>query len=137
MDNRQTELTPHKCFRCGSEDNIIAKSTKPPKENEKQRKQVRFNERGKRVSQIKCNNGENNNDQKIYASMSQMSGNDEFPSRNFGDSLQLTNWILDSGTTCNIKPEVSDFIPGLLDDTDKHIEVADGYNVMKKKGKYE
>ena len=29
-------------------------------------------------------------------------------------------------------PEVSDFIPGSLDDTDKHIKVADGHHVMEK-----
>ena len=32
-------------------------------------------------------------------------------------------------------PEVSDFIPGLLEDTDKHIEVTGGHNVtVKQKG---
>ena len=31
-----------------------------------------------------------------------------------------------------MKPQVSDFIPGFLEETDKHIEVADGYNVMAK-----
>ena len=30
---------------------------------------------------------------------------------NFRDSLQLTNWILDSGEMCHMMPEVSDFIP--------------------------
>ena len=30
-------------------------------------------------------------------------------------------------------PEVSDFIPGSLEDTDKHIEVADGHHVTAKK----
>ena len=29
-------------------------------------------------------------------------------------------------------PEVSGFIPGLLEDTDKHIEVADGHHVTAK-----
>ena len=29
-------------------------------------------------------------------------------------------------------PEVSDFIPGLLEDTYKHIEVADGHHVTAK-----
>ena len=62
-----------------------------------------------------------------------MSVNDEFTSGNFGDSSQLTNWILDSGATCHMTPEVSDFIPGLLEDTDKHIEGADGHHVMAKK----
>ena len=78
-------------FRCGSKDNLIIKYPNPPKENKKQQKQVRFNERGNHASQKKCDNGKSNNDQKIYASMARMSNNDEFPSRNFGDSLQLTN----------------------------------------------
>ena len=64
--------------------------------------------------------------------MARMSGNDKCPNGNFGDSLQLTNWILDSGATCHMTPEVSDFISGSLDDTDKHIEVADGHHVMEK-----
>ena len=68
--------------------------------------------------------------------MTRMSSNEKCPSRNFGDSLQLTNWILDSGATCHMQPEVSDFIPGSLEDTDKNIEVADGNNVTaKQKGK--
>ena len=29
-------------------------------------------------------------------------------------------------------PEVSDFIPGSLENTDKHIEVADGHHVTEK-----
>ena len=86
---------PQKCFRCGSEDHIIAKLPKPPKDNDKRRKQVRLNERGNRA----FDNGKNNSDQNIYSSMARMSGNDKFPSENFGDSLQLTNWILDSGAT--------------------------------------
>ena len=56
--------------------------------------------------------------------MAHMSGNDECTSEKFGDSSKLTNWVLDSGGTCHIVPEVSDFIPSLLEDTDKHIEVA-------------
>ena len=106
----RTERTPRKCFRSGSEDHLIAKCPKPPKENEKQQKQVRFNEK----VNCACDNNENNNDQKIYASMARMSGNDECPGGNLGDSLQLTNWILDLGATCHMTPEVSDFIPGLL-----------------------
>ena len=40
---------------------------------------------------------------------------------------------------CHMTPEVSDFISGSLDDTDKHIEVADGHHVLakQKKDKYE
>ena len=61
-----------------------------------------------------------------------MSGNDECPSEKIGDSSQLTNWILDSGSTCHMTPELSDFIPGSLEDTDKYIEVADGHHIIVK-----
>ena len=64
--------------------------------------------------------------------MARMSNNDKCPSGNFGDSSQLTNWIFDSVATCHMTPEVSDLIPGSLEDTDKHIEVADGHHVTAK-----
>ena len=64
--------------------------------------------------------------------MARISDNDGCPSGNFGDILQLTNWILDSEATCHMTPDVSDFIPGSLEDTDKHIEVAEGYHVTAK-----
>ena len=51
-----------------------------------------------------CDNGQYNSAQKIYASMARMSGNDECTSGNFGDSSQLTNWILDHGATCHMTP---------------------------------
>ena len=44
--------------------------------------------------------------------MARISDNDEYPSRDLGDSLQLTNWILDSEATCHMTTQVSDFIPG-------------------------
>ena len=65
--------------------------------------------------------------------MLRMSDNDECPSGNFGDSQQLTNWILDSVSMCHMKPEVSDFIPGLLGDTDKYIGFLDGHHITEKK----
>ena len=64
--------------------------------------------------------------------MARMSGNDECPSGIFGDNLQLTNYILDYGATCHMTPEVSDFIPVLLEDTYKHIDVAVGHHVIEK-----
>ena len=100
--NRNSERPPRKCFICGSEDHNIAKCPKPPKDNEKRRKQVRFNEKGNRA----CDNGEDNNYHKIYASMARMSSNDENKSVKYGDSLQLTNWILNLGGTCHMTPEV-------------------------------
>ena len=66
--------------------------------------------------------------------MAFMSNNDNCPFRNFGDSSQLKIWILDSGKTCHMTPEVSNFITGLLDNTDKYIVVADGRHITKKKG---
>ena len=107
---------------------MIAKFPKPPKDNEKRRKQVRFNDKGNRA----YDNGKNNDDHNIYSSMAQMSSNDERKSVKYGDSSQLINWILDSGATCHMTPEVSDFIPGSLEDTDKYIEVAEGHHVTAK-----
>ena len=95
MDNIRTERKPRKWFRCVYEDHLIAKIPKLPKDNQKRQKQVRFSERVNCASQKEYNNGENNNDQKIYASMACMSDNDKCPSRDFGDSLQLTNFVLD------------------------------------------
>ena len=70
--------------------------------------------------------------------MARMSDNDKCPSRDFGDSSQLTNWILDSGETYHMMSEVSDFIPGSLEDIDKYNEVADRHHfTVKQKGKYE
>ena len=57
--------------------------------------------------------------------MARMSSHDKRLSEKYGDRSQLTNWILDSGAMCHMTPEVLDFIPGSLEDTDKHIEVAD------------
>ena len=65
--NRKMEHTPRKCFRCGSEDHIIAKCPK----------QVCFNEKGNRA----WDNGENKNDCKIYASMERISSNDKWKNR--------------------------------------------------------
>ena len=61
---------------------------------------------------MECDNGDNNNYQKIYASMEQMSDNNKSTSRYFDNSLQLNNWVLDSGATCHMTPHVSDFILG-------------------------
>ena len=89
---------------------MIAKCPKPPKDNDKRRRQVRFNEKGN----CACNNGKNNDGHKIYASMARMSSNDERKSEKYGESSQLKNWILYSGATCHMSPEVLDFIQGSL-----------------------
>ena len=57
--------------------------------------------------------------------MACMTSNLDSTRRNFGDSSQLTNWILDSGLTCHITTDISYFVPGSLVETDKYIEVVD------------
>ena len=61
-----------------------------------------------------------------------MSNDDVRENNDYGNSSQLTNWILDSGATCHMTPEVTDFIPGSLENTDKFIEVANGHQVTAK-----
>ena len=55
-----------------------------------------------------------------------MSGNEKSYSRYLGD------WILYSGATCNMTPQVSDFIPVSLEGKDKYIGLADGHCVTAK-----
>ena len=93
--NRNSERLPRKCFKCGSEDHMVTKCPKPPKDNEKWQRKLRFNE----TSSCACDNCKNNSDQKIYASMARMSSDDECSSEHYGESSQLTNFILDSGAT--------------------------------------
>ena len=56
----------------------------------------------------------------------------EIPRINYGDSSQLTNFILDSGATCHMTPRILDFIPGFLVETDKYIKVSDGHFITEK-----
>ena len=56
------ERMPRKCFRCGYEDQMTKKCPK----------QVCCNEKGN----YSCDNGKNDSDCKIYASMAQMSSSD-------------------------------------------------------------
>ena len=64
--------------------------------------------------------------------MARMSSDDKREGKDYGDSSQLTNCILDSGDTCDMMPEVTYFIPESLEDTDKFIEVADRHHVTAK-----
>ena len=64
--------------------------------------------------------------------MTGMSSNSESTRRDFGDSVQLTNWILNSGATCHMTAEISNFITGSLVETDKYIDVSDGHFVTLK-----
>ena len=91
QEKRRTEHIPSKYFRYGSEYHQIDKFVQPPKDKKKRQNKVRFSERGNRELQKECKNGDNDNDQRKYSSMAQMSGNEKSPSRDFGDSSQLTN----------------------------------------------
>ena len=51
---------------------------------------------------------------KIYVFMVLMSSNAEIPRSDYVDSLQLTNWILYSGVSCHMTPEISEFMLGSL-----------------------
>ena len=132
MDKQLTERTPHNFFRCRSEDCIIAKCLKPTKDNDKQQKQLYFNKSGNCSYYKESENSDNDNDLKMYAFMTRMAGNGKIPSVDSGDSSQLTSWIVDSESTCHMTPQVSDFIPGSLEDMDKYIEVTGGHHVTAK-----
>ena len=77
-------------------------------------------------------NSDSDDELKVYASMARIPNDDVTENKDYGDSSQLTNWILDSGATCHIMPEVTDFISGSLEDTDKFIEAANGHHVTAK-----
>ena len=64
--------------------------------------------------------------------MARMTSNVENPRRDFGDSSQLTNWMLDSGAMFHMTQYISGFIPGTMMEREKYIEVADSDFVTEK-----
>ena len=84
--NKNSDFPARKCSRCGSEDHMIAKFPKPPKDSEKRRKSKKSKEKGN----CACDNSEDYNDHKIYASMARMSIDDKHEIKDYGDSSQLT-----------------------------------------------
>ena len=138
-DNKFTACNfwkPSTCFRCGSEDHFITNCPKLDTSDKKfywntenpktcvYRLTEIYNMLDKRTDQSES--------QKINAYMSRMYSNAEGPTREFGYSSQLTNWILDSCATCHMTPDIFYFIPGSFMETDKYIEVADGNFVTEK-----
>ena len=92
---------------------MIAKCPKPLKDSEKRRKSEKSKEKGNSA----CNNSDDDDELKVYASMARMSSDDKRENKDYGDSSQLINWILDSGDTYHMTPEVTEFIPGSLEGT--------------------
>ena len=70
---------------------MIAKCPKPSKDGEQKRKKVSFKEKGNSAK----DNSDGDDDLKVYASMARMSNCDVSKNKDYGDSSQLTNWILD------------------------------------------
>ena len=99
------------CLRCGLEDHFIVNFLKPDTSDKK----VHWSTEKPKFCAYRWKKIENSTDeslsQKIYASMQHMSTNEESTGKDFGDSLKLTNWILDSGASFHMTPEISDFIP--------------------------
>ena len=62
--------------------------------------------------------------------MARIPTNGESPRRDYGYSLKLTNWFLESGETCHMTTDISNFIPGSLVKTDKYIEFSYGNFVI-------
>ena len=75
--NKNSDRPTRKCFRCGSEDHLIAKCPKPPKDSEKRRKSEKSKEKGNRAK----DNSDDDNDLKVYESMAQMSNDDKRESK--------------------------------------------------------
>ena len=66
---------------------MIAKCPKPPKDSEIRRKCEKYKKKGYRA----CDNNDDENDLKVYASMVRMSSDEKRESKDYGDSLQLNN----------------------------------------------
>ena len=67
--NKNSDRPACKCFRCRSEDHLIAKFPKPPKDSEKRRKSDKAKEKGNSAK----DNRDDDDDLKLYASMARMS----------------------------------------------------------------
>ena len=66
---------------------MITKGPKPSKDSEKRHKSEKSKEKGN----LACNNRDDDNDLKVYASMARISNDDKRESKDYGDSSQLTN----------------------------------------------
>ena len=70
--NKNSDRPARKCFRCVSEDHLIAKCPNPPKDSEKRR----MSDKSKEKDNSAKDNSDDDNDLKVYASMERMSNDD-------------------------------------------------------------
>ena len=82
--NKNSDRPDRKCFRGGSEDHLIAKFPRSPKDSEKRRKSDKSKEKVNRAN----DNSDDEDDLKVYASMAQMSNDDKSENKDYGDSAQ-------------------------------------------------
>ena len=80
--NKNPDLPARKFFRCGSEDHLISKCPKTPKDSEKRRKSDKAKEKGNSAKENSGDDGEI----KVYAYMAQMSNNNVMENKDYGDS---------------------------------------------------
>ena len=78
-----------------------------------------------KIDNTSDNGADQSKSHNIYVSMARMSPNAESLRRYFRDILQLSNWILDSGVTCNVIPYIYDFMPVSLVEMYKYTKFAD------------
>ena len=62
--NKNSDRPARKCFRCRSEDHMIAKCPNPPKDSDKRRKSEKSKEKGN----CACDNSDDDNELKVYTS---------------------------------------------------------------------
>ena len=82
LSNRNSDRPARKFFRCGSEDHLIAKCPKPPKDSEKRRKSDKSKEKGNSAK----DNSDDDDELKVYASMERISSDDVSKNKYYGDS---------------------------------------------------
>ena len=105
--NERNSCKSNTCFRCGLDDHFVANFPKPDTLDMK----VHWNMENSKTCAYRLNKIdktlENSADKRespnIYASMARIYYNVEIPRINYGDILQLTNFIC---ATCHIAPDI-------------------------------
>ena len=81
LSNKNANRPTRKCFRCGSEDHLIAKCPKTPKDSEKRCKSDKAKGKGNSAK----DNSDGDNDLKVYASIARMSNDEKRKNKDLSD----------------------------------------------------